>query len=260
MAHPTNKTKVTTLFARRTEAPHFPELNGRADYSALREKKLIFVEYEISSREPSAGATLMPEATPIRPSAWCYWLVVPIFLGGIGLFIYEISHGLMHVADSLTRVVVPGQASLNLERGKSYTVFYESHTTVDGKFYSTHQSVSALECHVKSLNDGEETAISPTSNPTQYKIGGRSGHSILEFSAPRDGQYDFSCAYASGMHGTNVVLAVGTGLGARMFRAVLVCFAGPLLGGLLAMMVFFWIYIRRDNAKASAAAAALLPR
>jgi hypothetical protein len=26
------------------------------------------------------------------------------------------------------------------------------------------------------------------------------------------------------------------------------------------MMVFFWIYVRRDNAKASAAAAALLPR
>ncbi len=202
----------------------------------------------------------MPEVTPIRPSTMYYWLVVPIFLGGISLSIYEFSHGLMHVADSLTRVVVPGQATLNLERDKPYTVFYESHTMVHGKLYSTRQSVSALECHVKSLNDGEEAAISPTSNPTQYKIGGRSGRSILEFSAPRDGQYDFSCAYASGVHGTNVVLAVGTGFGARMFRAVLMIFAGPLLGGLLSMVVFFWIYIRRDNAKASAAAAALLSR
>jgi hypothetical protein len=225
-----------------------------------REKKLIFVGYEISSREPSAGDPLMPQATPIRPSAWCYGLVVPIFFGGIGLLIYETSHGLVHVTDSLTRVVVPGQASLNLERGRSYTVFYESHTTVDGKLYSTRPTVSALQCHVKSLNDGEEAAVSPSSNPTQYRLGGRSGHSILEFSAPRDGQYDFSCAYASGGHGTNVVLAVGTGFGARMFRAVLGCFAGPLLGGLLSMAVFFWIYIRRDNAKASAAAAALLSR
>ena len=202
----------------------------------------------------------MSEAVPIRPSTLYYWLAVPIFLGGIGLSIYEISHGLMHVADSLSRVVVPGQTTLNLERGKSYTVFYESHTTMDGKLYSTHQSVSGLECHVKSVNDGEEVVISPTSNPTQYKIGGRSGRSILEFSAPRDGQYDFSCAYASGVHGTNVVLAVGTGFGARMFQAILVIFAGPLLGGLLSMAVFFWIYIRRDNAKASAAAAALLSR
>jgi hypothetical protein len=202
----------------------------------------------------------MSEAVPIRPSTLYYWLAVPIFLVGIGLSIYEISHGLMHVADSLTRVVVPGQTTLNLERGKSYTVFYESHTTVNGKLYSTHQSVSGLECHVKSVNDGEEAVISPTSNPTQYKIGGRSGRSILEFSAPRDGQYDFSCAYASGVHGINVVLAVGTGFGARMFRAILVIFAGPLLGGLLSMAVFFWIYIRRDNAKASAAAAALLSR
>ena len=202
----------------------------------------------------------MPEVTPIRPSALYYWLMVPIFVGGIGLCIYEISHGLMHVADSLTRVVVPGQTTLNLERGKSYTVFYESHTTVDGKLYSTHQSVSGLECHVKSVNDGQEAAISPTSNPTQYRIGGRSGRSILEFSAPRDGPYDFSCAYASGTRGTNVVLAVGAGFGARMFRAILVIFAGPLLGGLLSMAVFFWIYIRRDNAKASAAAAALLSR
>jgi hypothetical protein len=225
-----------------------------------REKKLIFVEYQISSRAPSAGALLMPIAKPIRPSAWSYWLVLPFFLGGIGLLIYEISHGLVHVTDALTRVVVPGQATLNLERDKSYTVFYESHTTVDGKLYSTRQSVSALECHVKSLNDGEQAAISPSRNPTQYRLGGRSGHSILEFSAPRDGQYDFSCAYASGGHGTNVVLAVGTGLGARMFRAILVCLAGPLLGSLLSMAVFFWVYIRRDNAKASAAAAALLSR
>jgi hypothetical protein len=225
-----------------------------------REKKLIFAEYEISSREPSAGALLMPEATPIRPSAWYYWLVVPLFFGGIGLFIYETSHGLVRVTDSLSRVVVPGQARLNLERGKSYTVFYESHTTVDGKLYSTRQSVRALECHVKSLDDGEEAAISPSSNPTQYRLGGRSGHSILEFSAPRDGQFDFSCAYASGVAGTNVVLAVGTGFGSRMFRAILVSLTGPLLGGLLAMAVFFWVYIRRDNAKASAAAAALLSR
>src|SRR5258708_264127 len=117
----------------------------------------------------------MLEATSIRPSAWCYWLVGPIFLGGIGLLIYEISHGLMHVSYSLTRVVVPGQTSLTLDRDKSYTVFYESHTTVDGKLYSTRQSVSGLECHIKSVNNGEEVAISPTSNPTQYKIGGRSG-------------------------------------------------------------------------------------
>jgi hypothetical protein len=202
----------------------------------------------------------MPLATPIRPSAWYYWLVVPFFLAGIGLFIYEISHGLAQVTDSLARVVVPGEATLNLERDKSYTVFYESHTTVGGKLYSTRQSVSALECHVRSLNDGEEAAISPSSNPTQYRAGGRSGRSILEFSAPRDGPYAFSCAYASGVHGSNVVLAVGTGFGARMFRAILVCFAGPLLGGLLSMAVFFWVYIRRDNAKASAAAAALLSR
>jgi hypothetical protein len=202
----------------------------------------------------------MPVATTIRPSAWSYWLALPFFLGGIGLFSYEIAHGLVHVTDALTRVVVPGRATLNLERDKSYTVYYESHTTVDGKLYSTRQSVSALECHVKSLIDGEQAAVGPTRNPTQYRLGGRSGRSILEFSAPRDGQYDFSCAYAGGGHGSNVVLAVGTGFGNRMFRAILVCFAGPLLGGLFAVAVFFWVYIRRDNAKASAAAAALLSR
>src|ERR1700722_16698546 len=202
----------------------------------------------------------MPVAKPIRPSAWYYWLVVPFFLAGMVLFIYEPSHGLVHVSDFLTRVVVPGQATLNLERNKPYTVFYESHTTVDGKLYSTRRSLSALECHVKSLDDGAQAAITPASNPTQYRLGGRSGRSILEFSAPRDGPYDFSCAYASGGHGSNVVLAVGTGFGARMFRAILVCFAGPLLGSLLSMAVFFWVYIRRDNAKASAAAAALLSR
>jgi hypothetical protein len=199
---------------------------------------------------------LTPETTPIRPSAWWYWLALPFFFAGIALFLHEITHGMRQVVDSMTRVVVPGQATLNLEGNRSYTVFYESHTVVDGKLYSTHQSVSSLQCQVRSSADGMKLDTNPAS-PTQYKIAGRTGNAFLEFSVAHDGPYDFSCVYASGIHGTSVVLAIGAGVGARMFRVILASFAGMILGPILSLAVFFWIYIRRDNAKARAAAAAL---
>jgi hypothetical protein len=44
---------------------------------------------------------------------------VPFLLAGGGFFVYTIFHGLTHLTDSLTQVVVPGKAELHLKSGKT---------------------------------------------------------------------------------------------------------------------------------------------
>jgi hypothetical protein len=58
-----------------------------------------------------------------------------LLIGG-GLFFYMLFHGIMHVTDSLTQVVAPGKAELDLQPGR-YSVFLEEQSTLNGKIYST---------------------------------------------------------------------------------------------------------------------------
>lgn len=206
----------------------------------------------------------MQPATPIRPSAWYYWLA-PLFLAaGLGVVVLVVSHGLPRLSDALTQVVVPGEAMLTLQHGKLYTVYYEVHSVVNGKVYSTNEVLSGLRCEVKSKEvksmDQNVVALRPPANgPTKYTIGGRSGSSWREFSVAQDGPYVFSCSYEEHVHGREVVLAVGHGLGALILKPALLIVFGSIGGLVLATASFYWVYILRDQAIARAAAERLLP-
>jgi hypothetical protein len=52
----------------------------------------------------------MNSATSVHPSPWYYLLVVPFFVVGAGFFAYTLLHGFLHLTDSLTQVVIPGEA------------------------------------------------------------------------------------------------------------------------------------------------------
>jgi hypothetical protein len=203
----------------------------------------------------------MQEATPIRPNAWYYWFAPLLMIAGISFSVHEFRYGMPSLSDALTQVVVPGHATLTLKRGKLYTVYYEVHTIVNGKTYNTNAVLSGLQCQVRSLDVGNAVELRPPSNgPTNYSVGSRSGSSLLEFSVAQDGPYDFSCAYEEHVHGRDVVLAVGYGVGFRIVKTVFLVFFGIIGGAALAVFSFFWVYIRRDNAIARAAAQAQLSR
>ena len=201
----------------------------------------------------------MQRATPIRPSRW-YYVLAPLFLAaGPGLAALVVSRGLPHLSDALTQVVVPGAATLNLLHGKLYTVYYEAHSEVNGKVYNTNEVLSGLRCEVKSTDDETVVALRRPSGPARYTIGGRSGSSFLEFSVANDGPYVLSCAYEEHVHGREVVLAVGYGLGALILKPALLIVFGSIGGMVLATVSFYWVYILRDQAIARAAAERLLP-
>jgi len=156
----------------------------------------------------------------VRPSWWhCLW-GVPFFLIGAGFFVYTIFHGLTHVSDSLTQIVVPGKMELNLQPGR-YSVFLEEQSIVNGRIYSTTQSINGLVCRVNSVEDGNAVTIQKASVNATYDVGGRSGHSVLEFPIHQAGRYAFACDYGENAKGPEVVVAVGSGVGGAIFNTVL---------------------------------------
>jgi hypothetical protein len=194
------------------------------------------------------GAALN-EKIAVRPSLWhCLW-GAPFLLIGSGFFIYTLFNGITHATDSLTQVVVPGKAELSLQRGRTYTVFLEERSTVNGKIYSTTESIEGLTCRVNSVKNRASIGIGKSSANTSYEVNGRSGRSVLEFSVPEDGRYAFACDYDEKSTGPEVVVAVGAGAEMRILRTVLVGL-GSLFGGCGGcVIVVVFVAIRRERAK-----------
>jgi hypothetical protein len=155
----------------------------------------------------------------------------------------------MHVTDALTQVVVPGHAELSLQRGRTYTVFLEEETTVDGKIYSTTQSIAGLTCHVTSAGNHSAITMSKPSANTSYELNGRSGHSVLEFSIPENGKYVFACDYGGKTNGPETVVAVGSGVGEAIVRTVFVSLAEIFSGGAAGVAVILLILFMREREK-----------
>jgi len=52
----------------------------------------------------------MAEEQNTGPSAWYYVLGTAFIVVGVGFFAYTLLDGIFHITDSLTQVVVPGEA------------------------------------------------------------------------------------------------------------------------------------------------------
>jgi hypothetical protein len=173
---------------------------------------------------------------------------LPFFLIGGGFFVYTLFHGLMHLTDSLTQIVVPGSTELNLKRGR-YSVFLEEQSIVNGKIYSTTQSIDGLTCRVRSVQNGAAVAIEKASMSASYSVNGRSGHSVLEFPIQQGGRYAFACDYGENSKGQEVVMAVGSGVGEAIFRTVLGSLAAFFGGCGAGVIVVLMVVFRREREK-----------
>jgi hypothetical protein len=178
-----------------------------------------------------------------------YWFAAPFFAIGLGLFCSTLLHGIVHITDSLTQVVVPGTADLTLKKGPAYTVFLEQESVVNGTVYLKRRSASGLSCSVKSKSNADEVAISRTQSSLSYNVGGRSGSSVLSFQVPEDGDYQFSCRFSEGTSGPQSVVAVGTGLGTKIVKLVITCMVEMFGGTTLALCVFLSVFFQRERAQ-----------
>ena len=183
------------------------------------------------------------------PSWWYIVLGVAVILGGTGLFVYTLLHGIFHIADGLTQIVVPGQRDLTLMPNLQYTIFLETESVVDGRISSTQENVSGLTCKVASQASGNSI---PTHRPRMemnYSIGGRSGKSVLDFVTQEAGVYRVACGYDEASQGPQTVVAVGSDFSQRLSSTVVKSLAAMFGGGILGTAIIVPVAILRSRAQ-----------
>jgi len=184
---------------------------------------------------------MMAQASEIRPSWWYASIGVALALAGVGLFTYFLVHGLFHLTDSLTQVVVPGQAELSLKAPATYTIFLEEQSVVDGRIYSTTESVDGLKCTVTAKSDNQQIPLRQPGMSVSYNLNGRSGRSVFAFPLKVPGQYELFCNYPQNTKGPQTVIAVGSGVGEKLTQTVLwsltSMFCGMGSGGLVIALI-----------------------
>jgi len=185
----------------------------------------------------------------VRPSWWYCSLGVAVILVGLGLFLHTLLHGINHVTDDLTQIVVPGEKNLTLMPKLSYTIFLESESVVDGRIYSTTDSVNGLTCGVTSQASGNKMNTHRPSVNTTYSVGGRDGRSVLEFTTEEAGVYHIACGYDEGSHGPQAVLAVGSGVTGRILSTIIKSLASFFGGGVLGASIIAAVFILRQRSK-----------
>lgn len=191
----------------------------------------------------------MNEANAIRPS---WWYAVPgilLIVVGAGLFAYFLFTGIFHLTDLLTQVVVPGKAELELKTRGKYTVFLEEQSVVNGRIYSTTQSVNGLTCAVEDQAGTQKLSLRRPSFSTNYTFNGRAGRSVLEFDVPQPGSYEFSCGYPEGVKGPETVVAVGTGVSDRILQTLGRSLFALFGGGVTGLVIILIVYSMRDKEK-----------
>lgn len=191
----------------------------------------------------------MIETQEIRPSWWYAAIGVFFMLAGAGLFVFFLLSGLSHITESLTQVVVPGKADLTLKTPGRYTIFLEEQSVVNGRIYSTRQSVNGLKCTVTSQPGKRVILLRNPGMSTTYTANGRAGRSALEFTVEEGGTYELACGYPEDAKGPETVLAVGTGVGEKIMGTVGRGFVAIFGGGGAGLAVILTVYVKRDKEK-----------
>lgn len=182
--------------------------------------------------------------------SWFYYLFAPLaMLLAIALFVALLFGGLKSVDRSLTRVIVPGKTRVQLAKPGWYTIFYEYRSEVDGRMFDTGQQPPAMQCNLARGDTGAKVALQRPATNANYTMTHSAGYSVLAFQSNAAGEYDFSCDFQPGYSGEQVVLAMGTGIPAQIFKMVLSGLAALLLGACATALIFAGVYRERNPRK-----------
>ncbi|MEW6717215.1 MAG: hypothetical protein AB1345_06920 [Chloroflexota bacterium] len=191
----------------------------------------------------------------IKPSRGYYVLAFLILVAGcfIAVLIPVISArgSLQEITQTnaeLRRVIMPGVEEIELANPGKYTVYHEYQTVLEGRVYTSPETIPGLECSLVSKASGAQITLSAPTVSSTYTVGGRKATSILEFNIDQPGRYIFSCSLA-GMQVRPVVLAIGQGMLGSILGLVgknfltisgslVVCVGSLVIAVILAIVVF----------------------
>ncbi len=182
------------------------------------------------------------------------WFVVAAVIGiaGIAGAWFYAAPRLGAFADGLQQVVMPGPATVTLDRAGAYTIFAERHSVVDGRLYDSPPPQGA-RITLTSEQTGKIVAMAAPHASVEYSIQGRQGHAVLGFTVDQPGRYRLA---ATGPADGGYVLAIGQGSAmgrvGSLFRTILVTVALALGGLGIAGIIAIVTVLQRDKAKKAA--------
>jgi hypothetical protein len=191
--------------------------------------------------------------TAARPPGriWYAAAVLLAVAGWIAAAVVVVS-GIARSAERMSRVLVPGQAEMVLDKAGTYTIFHEHHSTIENRVYTV-ETVSGLAVSVRAKAGGPPLPLTTAIN-SRYRYAGHSGRSLFNVEIPAPGTYIVAAAYSDGRKEPQTVLAVDRGflgsLLSTIFGAIGLVFGG-MAAGIALFVVFF---IKRRKALRAAAA------
>lgn len=176
------------------------------------------------------------------PSRKRYLVAVCILVGGMGLFAAILSVGLSRLQRSLTRFIVPGEATLRLSQPGSYGVFYEHQSRIGGQVFSTAARIQGVTCNVDSVKEGSTISLNRPEADFSYNWKDEfSGYKVFTFDVGAPGDYHIACLYNDPE--TKVVFAVARdAFGAGSVFLSLAFFFGGIIASL-------WMGVRTYSAR-----------
>lgn len=179
----------------------------------------------------------------MRLSKILVWSLVIGTSGTLGLAVsfLIVFYGLRGVGVALTRITVPGGASVRLAPGE-YWAFHEPRTVVNGVVYDRPDSVDGLRVTIADT-EGNEVPAMPPRPSTVYTIENTAvpGKPLFRFLIVKAGEYTLTSDFAGGREGRSSVIAIHTDFERRLWTVVAIAVAVPLLfvgGAALALVLW----------------------
>lgn len=196
------------------------------------------------------------------PGRKWYGIAAGIFLLGLAVCAAFTVLRLRSLGDHLPQLVVPGTSEFHLAERGGYTIFHETGSVIDGRYYGP-ADVSGLSVEVVSAATGQPVPLeSPTTNTT-YSLGGRSGAAVLTFDIVEPGVYRVTGRYDDRRTGPTTVLAVGHGFTRKLMLtiggAIGIAFGSFAVAAAIAIVTFFRRRRVRQRAATTVAAGAHPP-
>lgn len=188
------------------------------------------------------------ESKVVKPSRKRYVLSGLIFVAGIILFVITLAIGISSSINRVnTRVVVPGEKTIELGEAGGYNIYFEYRSVIDGRLFESN-NINGLICSLKNIETGEIIKLNNATVNSNYSIQGREGKSIFSFVINETGKYELKAWYEAG-EGEEAVLAIGKGFGKSLARNIFISIGALFLSFTLSLAIFLNTLLKRMKAK-----------
>lgn len=184
--------------------------------------------------------------SPARlPSRLYYVLAAVVAVLGVVGFAYFLVHGIQAAGRDLQRFQVPGSRVFELPQAKSYTVYHEYQSFLDGKAYVNPKGMPGLTLTVKSNATGREFPAQAAALNSHYEFGAYKGQSLFQFRISEPGSYTLTADYGKSASGPVTVLSLSSGFGMTLTLYILGAVGIMIVSLMSALLLFLITWLRR---------------